>query len=450
MARVVESPLQPPNGNETIPAVPLYNAVTGSHRLLQNGVVDPDNNFSSGNLAGANPRTAVGVTNNLDGNAKKLLLVTVDGRQAGFSEGVTLAELANLMASYGATDAINLDGGGSTTMAINYYGDASSTGASYGVRLRNSPVGLSDVPTTERSVGTSLALFAATSPSYVHQAPPPSVSAGFTVLDDFEANEGRFTSAATTSGSTFGISSASPIDRVLNESYYGLGSQRITVQSANPGSPGLGLRHLSGNGTPGNNVALPSNGYLGFFLKALPTGLQTGQLRASIIVDDGAGHEQATSIDVVADGDWHLYQWNLDDDSAWSSFLGGDGQLNAPTITLDSIFLTSSQNIRFNVFVDLLVHNPNGDLSALTPPLGQPGDFDGDTDVDGADFLIWQRGDSPGGLNSGDLQLWKDNMGAPAFPAAAATPEPTATLLALAAVALFTRARVRNRFFFAS
>lgn len=60
-----------------------------------------------------NPRTAAGITG--DG---RLLLVTVDGRQPSHSVGATIRELRSLMQSIGATDAINLDGGGSTTMVV--------------------------------------------------------------------------------------------------------------------------------------------------------------------------------------------------------------------------------------------------------------------------------------------------------------------------------------------
>ena len=41
----------------------------------------------------------------------------------------------------------------------------------------------------------------------------------------------------------------------------------------------------------------------------------------------------------------------------------------------------------------------------------QPGDFDNDGDVDGHDFLVWQRGGSPNGINSGDLGTWQSNYG---------------------------------------
>ena len=48
----------------------------------------------------------------------KLLLVTVDGRQPGVSAGMTLEMLAEVLLEFGAVDAMNLDGGGSTTMVI--------------------------------------------------------------------------------------------------------------------------------------------------------------------------------------------------------------------------------------------------------------------------------------------------------------------------------------------
>lgn len=46
------------------------------------------------------------------------MIVTVNGRQPGVSVGMTLEELAELMIELGAVDAMNLDGGGSTTMVI--------------------------------------------------------------------------------------------------------------------------------------------------------------------------------------------------------------------------------------------------------------------------------------------------------------------------------------------
>ncbi len=66
-----------------------------------------------GFVASRHPRTLAGVER--DGT---LLLVTVDGRRAGWSAGVTLPEAARVMRSLGARDALNLDGGGSSGMVV--------------------------------------------------------------------------------------------------------------------------------------------------------------------------------------------------------------------------------------------------------------------------------------------------------------------------------------------
>ncbi|HEX5472409.1 MAG TPA: phosphodiester glycosidase family protein [Lacipirellulaceae bacterium] len=141
-ASIVKMPASVPTGYETKPATVLYNTVTGQSRLLKGGVVTAKSNC--GSLCDLNPRTAVGLTS---GNTE-LILMTIDGRQPGVSEGVTLVELAQYMASYGARNALNLDGGGSTTMVADYYGDRGS-----GI-LVNQPSG------SERSVGVNLGLYA--------------------------------------------------------------------------------------------------------------------------------------------------------------------------------------------------------------------------------------------------------------------------------------------------
>lgn len=59
------------------------------------------------------PRTAIARVK--DG---RMLVATVDGRQPGVSAGMSLPELAYLLLEFGATEGINLDGGGSTTMVV--------------------------------------------------------------------------------------------------------------------------------------------------------------------------------------------------------------------------------------------------------------------------------------------------------------------------------------------
>jgi len=64
-------------------------------------------------VASRNPRTLAGVRS--DG---RILLVTIDGRRPGWSAGATLPEAARVMRALGAREALNLDGGGSTTMTV--------------------------------------------------------------------------------------------------------------------------------------------------------------------------------------------------------------------------------------------------------------------------------------------------------------------------------------------
>ena len=98
--------------------------VNGGPRLLRGGREDIDAEAEGFDHPGdvafwyafglrRNPRTIAGTTRN-----HKLLLVAVDGRAPGYSAGLSFAEEAAVLRALGAKDAVNLDGGGSTTMTI--------------------------------------------------------------------------------------------------------------------------------------------------------------------------------------------------------------------------------------------------------------------------------------------------------------------------------------------
>jgi hypothetical protein len=80
-------------------------AISGNHFLIRDGLIKAVDDRV---LA---PRTAVGV----ESDTRMVLFLVVDGRSTT-SRGYTMVELANLMAELGADEAINLDGGGSSTM----------------------------------------------------------------------------------------------------------------------------------------------------------------------------------------------------------------------------------------------------------------------------------------------------------------------------------------------
>ncbi len=97
------------------------------------------------------PRTGVG----LDVGQNRLIIVVVDGRQPLYSHGVTIKEFAEIMIYYGADIAMNLDGGGSSTLVMR---DANGRAV-----VLNSPIH-NGIPGRERPVGNHLGIFAAPLP----------------------------------------------------------------------------------------------------------------------------------------------------------------------------------------------------------------------------------------------------------------------------------------------
>lgn len=94
----------------------ITEAVSGGPYLVMDSKVfidDKDQHIKFGTKDTYAPRSAVGV-----GKNNHLFLIAVDGRRNGYSVGVTLIELAELLKKLDLKDAINLDGGGSTTLVL--------------------------------------------------------------------------------------------------------------------------------------------------------------------------------------------------------------------------------------------------------------------------------------------------------------------------------------------
>ncbi|WP_217559745.1 phosphodiester glycosidase family protein [Paenibacillus sp. GbtcB18] len=152
-------------------------AIGGSGLLVKDGAAQPNSDPA------AHPRTAVGTK--ADGS---VILLEIDGRQPGFSEGVDLTELGRLMKDLGAVNALNLDGGGSSTFVarmpgektrkiLNTPSDGGERKTANGLLLVNkAPEGAADKlvvqPQTERVLtGSSAAFKAAAVDANLHPAP---------------------------------------------------------------------------------------------------------------------------------------------------------------------------------------------------------------------------------------------------------------------------------------
>jgi hypothetical protein len=130
--------------SETVDVATVLTAVSGVDMILTRGVT------SGSGADDLNPRTGFGLS--LD--RKKVILMTVDGRQNNYSLGVGTRETGELLRYFGAWNGISMDGGGSTTLAL--YNSTNNT-----VSLANRPSG------SERSNGSNFGVYYISTPEQV-------------------------------------------------------------------------------------------------------------------------------------------------------------------------------------------------------------------------------------------------------------------------------------------
>ena len=119
----------------------IYSAISGDRMIVLKGQVAPylDDQHTE-------PRTAIGTNR----NGRYLYIIVVDGRQPFYSNGATLSDLAQIFIDQGAYIAMNLDGGGSSTMVIE--------GEDGLPRILNSPID-NYIPGRERPVANHLGIY---------------------------------------------------------------------------------------------------------------------------------------------------------------------------------------------------------------------------------------------------------------------------------------------------
>ena len=98
--------MDPANVEHTVGGFPVL--------LRDSTITDGVDTANDAGFRGVNPRTAVGI----GANGRRVLIAVIDGRQAGYSAGMSLRETATLLRNLGAREAINLDGGGSSAMVL--------------------------------------------------------------------------------------------------------------------------------------------------------------------------------------------------------------------------------------------------------------------------------------------------------------------------------------------
>jgi hypothetical protein len=101
--------------------------------------------------------------------------------------------------------------------------------------------------------------------------------------------------------------------------------------------------------------------------------------------------------------------WN---DPAEFQATGYYGQLfsydvSSPSYVGNTSLLKDFDSYKISIYVDFAWTA----LTLVDDSVGTPGDFDYDADVDGADFLVWQRGESPSPMSMVDLSSWRNDFG---------------------------------------
>jgi hypothetical protein len=162
------------------------------------------------------------------------------------------------------------------------------------------------------------------------------------------------------------------------------------------------------------------------------------------------------SLDEQNVGDWHQ-DLATANQLVETNFLGSTTLAPGGQVTLGNLFTTGGMQTvagRYSTS-DGLINVLDVEYSTG----GVAGDYDGDSDVDGADFLFWQRtlgttvtpgtgadGDGNGTVDAGDLTVWRTNFGQSAGAASAsAVPEPGAVSLICCGLAILAGGTSRRR-----
>jgi hypothetical protein len=177
----------------------------GGPRLVRDGRISVEQEGGSTGASFATtryPRTAVGF------NGRKLYLLVVDGRQPGFSQGMSLHEVAQVLVGLGCTEALNMDGGGSSTIwvrgaVLNRPSDAKERSVANGLFIfstapKGEPVRLvANQPQIDALAGAEVPLTVQAEDQYYNPVQLPTAQATWQVDPALgRVEDGRFIAAA--------------------------------------------------------------------------------------------------------------------------------------------------------------------------------------------------------------------------------------------------------------
>jgi len=208
------------------------------------------------------------------------------------------------------------------------------------------------------------------------------------IFDDFNVNEGFFNTSPKFSATTSAtIDTTSTADRATSPSpLEGAGFERLTLDVI--GTTTARVRFLSNTGTPSPQTsfttsASATDGWIGYYVR-LAAGA-SGIWQTGINLDSTANSSGtmlgSSRVTIPADGQWHLFEWNLDSAVAadWGQVGGIGGYTSMAnalaagdphTWTIDSIYFYSSGNVSgtgITIDLDFVAKSDSGSIASLVP-----------------------------------------------------------------------------------
>jgi hypothetical protein len=206
--------------------------------------------------------------------------------------------------------------------------------------------------------------------------------AGVQIIEDFESDNGRFTFTPTQSSFSKGASATSFHVATPDDSFTRSQGQKIGIFDDPANVDGWYVHYPSAGGVAGSNVAINltsgDDGNIGFFLRVLTnSGASTG-LAVQLLLDSGASGggtntDAGAWRDIIADGQWHYYEWAFDNAADWTAWRDASGNIVAGSdgliastgrVSLDSIvFRGGNQNVEY--FLDGVMRNSSGSINVM-------------------------------------------------------------------------------------
>ncbi|QDU35244.1 PEP-CTERM motif protein [Poriferisphaera corsica] len=180
---------------------------------------------------------------------------------------------------------------------------------------------------------------------------------------DTDTDTVNFSYAITTSGSNQNIGAESTLE-IVDGGYNSTKAAKIKIVASAADQAPDARYIVNKNATiTAANPKVDANGYLGYYYK-LDSQYADQAVKLALTIDDPGTADTAVKVDAIADGNWHMVQWSLDNNDDWDVFAYpgglGNGQVDEAKISIDSLYIGGKEGANFEIFIDTITHAETG------------------------------------------------------------------------------------------